>query len=228
MPILTTIDPNVMYMALLAGLWISVTAAYIPGTGIAEVVGFTLLVGSFIALTTLSTQWLAVVALVIGVAAFLILPFIGKRYANFAEIGLIGQAIGAYFLFTDMRVSPIVIISTLIFAVIYNRAVLIPLMKNQHERSEFDEAQQVLGVRGRVVKDLDPVGTVYVNKELWRARSEHEDLLKDTPIIVVAQEGLELIVEKSKRDDAPDYARLRLNETDKQEKPSKNGAKASK
>ncbi|MEL7435178.1 MAG: NfeD family protein [Chloroflexota bacterium] len=59
-------------------------------------------------------------------------------------------------------------------------------------------------MRGRVVKDLDPVGTVYVNKELWRARSPVH-LTRDTPIMVIGQQGLELQVEKAKNEDVPIY-----------------------
>lgn len=208
-----TIDPNLMYIALLAGLWVGVTAAYVPGTGIAEVTAFLLLVGSFVLLTMMSTSWLAVLLLVVGVAAFLVMPFLGERWRNYSEVGLIGQAVGGYFLFQDAQVSPILIAVTLILAVAYNRAVLLPTMRSQRERTEYDESNQVLGVRGRVVKDLDPVGTVYVNKELWRARSE-ELLTRDTPIIVVAQEGLELIVEKAKREDRPNYSRLQIEDYD--------------
>lgn len=227
MPIIANIDPNLMYIALLAGLWIGVTAAYVPGTGVVEFLAFLILVGSFIALTTLATNWIAVVALVVGVAAFLVLPFLGERYGRFAELGLIGQAIGGYLLFNDAQVSPILIGITLVLSVAYNRGVLLPTMRSQRQRNEYDESQEVLGIRGRVVKDLDPVGTVYVNKELWRARSENETLTKDTPIIVVAQEGLELIVEKAKREDTPAYARLRLQEENDIPDHGKNGTKAS-
>ena len=227
MPIIANIDPNLMYIALIAGLWVGVTAAYVPGTGVVEFLAFLILVASFIALTAFATNWIAVVALVVGVSAFLVLPFFGEKYGRFAEIGLIGQAIGGYFLFNDAQVSPILIAITIALAIAYNRVVLLPTMRSQRQRNEYDESQEVLGIRGRVVKDLDPVGTVYVNKELWRARSDNETLTKDTPIIVVAQEGLELIVEKAKREDAPAYARLRLQDEDELPPQGKNGTKAS-
>ena len=200
---ITTIDPNFLYMALLAGLWVGVTAVYIPGTGLPEIGSIILIVGSLLALTFFPTNWIAVAAIVFGVSAFLILPFFGKKWMRFAEAGLVFQALGGYFLFEGNTVSPFLIAITLLLGVAYNRFVLMPTMSHQRS-TEFDKANQVLGVRGRVVKDLDPVGTIYVNKELWRARSE-ERLTKDTPVMVIAKDGLELIVEKSKNEDAPNY-----------------------
>ena len=202
------LDPNLLYISLLAGLWIGVTAAYVPGTWIPETISFVLLVASIILLTFLPTNWIALLVLVVGISTFLVLPFAGKKYSQYAEVGLIGQAIGSIFLFNEgLSISPILIATTLILAVAYNRLVLSPMLKRQRESAqEYDESAQLIGVRGRVVKDLDPVGTVYVNKELWRARSD-EYLPKDSKIIVTGRDGLELYVEKAKHEDAPDYER---------------------
>lgn len=201
---ITTIDPNLMYLALLVGLWIGVTAVYIPGTGLPEIGSIILIVGSLLALTFFPTNWIAVITLFFGVSTFLILPFFGEKWARFAEIGLIFQALGAYFLFEGNPVSPILIAITLLIGLAYNRFVLIPTMHHQRSRTEFSKANQVVGVRGRVIKDLDPVGIINVNKEHWRARS-NEHLVKDTAVMVIAQDGLELIVEKAKNEDAPSY-----------------------
>ena len=199
------IDPNLLYIGLLVGLWMGVTAAYVPGTWIPETISVVTLVASLILLTMLPTNWLAVVILLLGVSTYLLLPYVGKRYRHFAEVGLIGQALGGYFLFNDtLRVSPLLIATTVVLAIAYNRLVLIPILNRHRDYNEYDESLELVGVRGRVVKELDPVGTVYVNKELWRARSA-EYLPKDSKIIVTGREGLELYVEKAKHEDAPAY-----------------------
>jgi len=204
MPSAWILDPNVVYIALVVGLWIGVTAVYTPGTWIPETIAIILSVGSLFALMMMPTNWIALIVMIVGVAAFLVLPFVGERYVKYAEAGLVLQALGGYFLFENQVVSPILIGFTVLFALVYHRLVLIPTLRNQRKRTEFDDSIEVIGVRGRVVSELNPVGTIYVNKELWRARSE-EYLPKDTPVIVVAQDGLELIVEKSKREDTPEY-----------------------
>ncbi|MEM9951359.1 MAG: NfeD family protein [Chloroflexota bacterium] len=205
MPDFTLIDPNLIYLTLVAGLWLGVTAVYVPGTWIPEILSVTMIVGALVILGSLATTvWWSVILLVVGLSLFLLLPFFGERFERFAEIGLIGQAVGGWFLFQEQAVSPIVIAMTVIVALLYHRFVLLPTMKNQRRYNEYDESNAVVGIRGRVVKDLDPVGTVYVNKELWRARAT-EDLTKDTPIMVVGQDGLELIVEKAKNEDRPHY-----------------------
>jgi len=204
MPDFALVDPNLIYLALLAGLWLGVTALYVPGTWIPEILSVVMLVGTLIVLGSMATAWWAVILMILAVSMFLLLPFFGEKYGRFAELGLVGQAIGGYFLLQDGGVSPILIGITVILGLMYNRFVLIPTMKNQRRYNEYDESNAVIGIRGRVVKDLDPVGTVYVNKELWRARSS-EPLSTDDAIMVVGQDGLELIVEKAKNEDLPHY-----------------------
>jgi len=193
-----TIDPNIVYLTLLAGLWMGVTAGYIAGTGIAEAVSLVLLVVALAMLSAMPTNWFAVALLLLGVSVFLILPLFFTQYATWAESGLVLQAIGGVLLFDGFGVSPILIGLTIALAWAYNRFLLVPLLQNQHSETDYDRSNQVVGLRGRVVKELNPVGTVYVNGELWTARSRDE-IPSDTWVIVTDQKGLELTVEKAKR-----------------------------
>ncbi len=194
---LASISPNILYLALLLGLWIGVTAIYIPGTGIAEASSAILIFGALYVLANLPSNWLAVFLMVVGITGFLVGPLFSSRWAQFAEAGLLLQALGGYFLINDRPVSPLLILITSIFSVLYYRLVLLPVLRaNQRPK---DDGQNLIGAVGRVVAPLKPTGTVQVAGELWTARSK-DFLEKDTEIVVIGQRGLELVVEKAKRD----------------------------
>jgi membrane-bound ClpP family serine protease len=206
------LNPNLVYLAVVLGLWLGVTSAYIPGTGVAEGAAALLLIAGIGALSVLPTSWLAFGLLVIGIGAYLVLPFFDEKYSGIADVGVVFQAAGSYFLFQGMQVAPLLIVLTVLTGIGYNRLLLRPMMRSMKEPSASDHANEVMGKRGRVVRDLDPVGTVYVNREHWRARSDDEHLTRDTAVDVIGQEGLELIVRKAKRDTAPDYAHVQQDE----------------
>jgi len=188
------LDPNLAYTLLLGGLWLGVIAIYIAGTGFPEFAALAMIIAALFVLSGMPTNWVAVGLMVFGASSFLLLPLFGEKWGRYAEFGLVFQGFGAFFLFhSGPQVSPWLIGVTLLFGILYYRKVLIPTMRSQSRSMTVD----VIGTQGRVVKDLDPVGTVYVQKELWRARSA-EPLSKDTRVVVVAQDGLELIVEKAK------------------------------
>jgi len=197
---IAAMDPNIVYIALLAGLWVGVTSAYIPGTGIVEISAGLLLVGSIIILSMMPTNWLAVMLIAVGISSYLILPLFWSKFGYLADVGLLLQAIGSLFLFDGLVVSPLIIGGIVLVGFAYNRIVLLPLLRQQRHANEYDASNQVVGVIGRVVKPLDPVGTVNVQGEHWTARSD-EPLEVGTPVIVRDQHGLELSVEKAKRED---------------------------
>ena len=73
------VDPNLIYLALIAGLWVGVTAVYMAGTGIPEILSIVLTGGSLLILTQLPTNWLAVILMVVGFGGFLVAPFTSPR-----------------------------------------------------------------------------------------------------------------------------------------------------
>ena len=193
-----TANPDVIYMVLVLSLWVSVTAAYIPGTGIMEGVAVVGLFGSLVALAQLPTNWIAVLGVVVGVAMFFVMPFLKQQYAPMAVLGLGLQGLGGVFLFNDLTVSPFVIMLMLVIPLAYHQLVLLPMIQKINDQPVTHRDDTLIGMHGRVTEDINRVGTVRVNSELWTATSD-DPLEAGSEIIVVAREGLQLVVEEMKR-----------------------------
>lgn len=191
------LDPNLVYLILIAGLWLSVTAAYIPGTGIVEVLALVGVVAALLALATMPTNWWAVILIVIGVLGFLIMPFIDRRFALLAVGGLALQAVGSLTLFTGVSVALPLVVVTVAAALLYHRFALLPTLEHHRGSPAMLEDEPLTGLHGYVQRALDPVGTVYVRGESWSARSD-DKIDAGTEIAVVDQEGLTLYVEPVK------------------------------
>lgn len=196
-----TIDPNLVYFLLMFGLWIGVTATYLPGTGIVEVIALVALLGTAVLLMALPTNWLAVLLLVVGVLGFIIIPFIERRESLLAIGGLALQGVGGLLLFTDRSVSVLMIVVMLAIQYAYYRGVLVPMLRNVSEYTYEPRENLLIGAVGKVVKPLDPIGTVNVNSELWTATSDRR-LKTGEEVVVIERRGLQLYVEgvKHKRE----------------------------
>jgi len=194
------IDPNIVYLALLAGLWLVVTAIHLPGTGMLETLAVIALIAALALLALMPTQWGAAVIVVIGTLSAIFVPFLGREYELIAVGGLIMAAIGALFLFDGVAVSPPVIVLTTGAGLIFQRFGLLPVIDRQRSQPAMLEDQPMIGARGYVQRALTPMGTVYVRGESWTARAAAGDapLTEGTEIVVVEREGLMLIVEPVK------------------------------
>lgn len=196
-------DPNIVYLVAVLGLWFSVTAVYVPGTVLVEKLAFVGIAGAAILLFQMPTNWLAVMALIVGVLGFIIIPFLKTEIAPLAIVGLALQGFGGYFLFYDRPVSPLLIGFTLLIQFAYHTYVLMPMLRQIRERAAqpVDRDSQLVGMQGRVTKALDPIGTVQVNGELWTALSVEADVTIEPgeTVVVIGREGLQLTVESLKR-----------------------------
>jgi membrane-bound serine protease (ClpP class) len=191
-------DPNIVYLLLLFGLWSAVTAAYIPGTGLVEIVSAAVSIGALLLMMSMPTNWLAVLILVVGVGGFLVMPFINQRFALLATGGLVLQALGSLFLFNGTMVSPVLIAGTIAVSLLYHRFVLMALRTNHARLPEIDDAQTLIGTVGRVVSPINGVGTVQAAGELWTARSD-QPLESGEQVVIVDRDGLVVTVEGIKR-----------------------------
>ena len=194
-------NADLIYLGIIFSLWIAITAAYIPGTGIIEVIAFFGCVASIWLLVQLPTNWIAVMLIVLGASFFILLPFINYRAGQLAVGGLLLQGLGGFFLFkSDLTVSWFIIGLSLLIPAIYHHFVLMPMLRNMKNRPINERDSGLIGLQGRVTHALDPVGTVYVNSEHWSAITEDETFVAmDERVVVVARENLRLVVEPIKR-----------------------------
>lgn len=191
------LDPNLVYLLLLAGLWLSVTATHMPGTGIVEGLAIVGVGAALVALVNMPTNGWALILLVVGVLGFLIMPLLNRRYTALAMGGLVLQAVGSLLLFDGTPVALPVIGITIVASLIYYRFVLLKILDYHKAGPAMLEDEPIIGLQGYVQRALDPVGTVYVRGESWTARSD-QTLAPGTQVAVVDQEGLTLYVEAMK------------------------------
>lgn len=194
---LSAVDPNIVYLALVVGLWTAITAIYVSGTIALEGLALATLIFGGAALLNLPTQWWAALVLLLGVGMFALTPFVHRYALALTATGLGLQTLGGVFLFTPaLLISPLVLLLSVVIPFAYYQFVLLPLIRNALTSPVFDRDNGLVGLRGRVEKMLDPVGTVQVGGELWTATTEDgETVAKGEHVIVLEREGLQLIVE---------------------------------
>lgn len=194
-------NADLIYLGIIFSLWVAITAAYIPGTGIIEIFAFVGCLASIYLLVQLPTNWVAVMLIVLGGSIFMLLPFINYTAGRLAFGGLLLQGAGGLFLFNqDLSVSWLIIGLSLIIPGAYHYFVLMPMLRNMKNRPINERDAGLVGQQGRVTHALDPIGTVYVNSEHWSATTEDQTFVGlDERVVVVARENLRLIVEPLKR-----------------------------
>ncbi len=195
------LDANIAYLVLLASLWLVISAIHFPGTGMFEVLALVVSIIAVALLISMPTNWGAAVLVVSGMLSALVTPFFGRQYEWIAVGGMILAAVAASFLFTGMAISPAVILLMTSAGLIFQRFALLPTIEHQRAHPAMLDDQPIVGMRGYVHRALNPVGTVYVQGELWTARASSSDTLltEGAEIVVVERDGLTLLVEPVKQ-----------------------------
>lgn len=190
------IDPNIIYLVLLASLWLIVTAIHVPGTGALEGLA---VIGAIAALGLMAASpinWAAAIVVVLGTLSALVVPFFGREYELVAMGGLMVAAGAALLLFNGAAVSPAIIVLVTGTGLVFQRFALMPAIDRQKTQPAMLDDQPIIGARGYVQRALTPVGTVYVRGESWTARAmDAESVETGAEIVVIDREGLTLVVE---------------------------------
>lgn len=190
------LDPNLAFVFFWLGLAFIVAEFFIPG-GIVGTLGVLMFVASLVALGMLPVQIIGVVLLVASVV-FFVLELLHPGVGLPAIAGVVCLVLGGLYLFDTsvpgVAVSPFVIVPVAVFAALFFLIVVRAAMRLRH-RGSTTRDQELVGLEGVVLSDLNPKGVVQVASENWTAESVRGTPRKGAHVRVVEMEGLKLKVE---------------------------------
>ena len=190
------LDPNLAFVFFWLGLAFIVAEFFIPG-GIVGTLGVLMFVASLVALGMLPVQIIGVVLLVASVV-FFVLELLHPGVGLPAIAGVMCLVLGGLYLFDTsvpgVAVSPLVIVPVAIFAALFFLIVVRAAMRLRH-RDSTTRDEELVGLEGVVLSDINPRGVVQVASEHWTAESVRGTPRKGDHVRVVEMEGLKLKVE---------------------------------
>lgn len=188
--------PNLLYLLLIAGIWLAALAVLSPGTGVLELLALLALAGAGLGTLVLPFNAWALIVLVVGVV-FYVLSLRLEKFEFWLVLSAIALSLGSVFLFRTTAPGPAVdpllalVVSSLTLG--YFWLAVRSSVRAQRKQPSLDPSS-VLGDVGEVRTALDRTGSVFVAGELWTARA-HRKVAAGEKVKVVDREGLILIVE---------------------------------
>jgi membrane-bound serine protease (ClpP class) len=190
----------------LIGIIAIVLDVYHP-TIILTIVGVIAIVAGLVGAEIIGASLLGIIILVIAAALIIVELKLGHGFALMA--GVILGAFGIYYLTAGLQYSPspinqvaeIELSLLVVFGVIvglYIRWIIGPLRR----RTKLTGAETMIGKIGVAITDLKPKGEVRLEGEIWRAESLSGDLTKGEQVFAKALNGLVVMVEKPKEQEA--------------------------
>lgn len=194
------LNPNFVYILIVAAFLMTVFAVLIPGTGIFEIAALLVWVPVLVLAYQIEVHTWALVLLLLG---FIPLWFALRRRQVKLYLGITMTAfiIGSAYLFKGDAwwkpgVNPLLAIILSAFAgglVWLTLDKLIEVM----DAPPVHNLEELIGAVGETRTEVHHEGSVYVKGEKWSARSEKR-LKPETAVRVVDRDGLVLIVEEIK------------------------------
>jgi membrane-bound serine protease (ClpP class) len=188
--------PNVLYLLLVAGLWLTALAVVMPGTGVYELLALAALVLVGAGTRSVDINPWALLPIGLGVAAFLFSIW-GSRQQIWLVLSAVLLTIGSALLFrqegTGAGVNPLLALVTTLGSVGFFWVVIRNVRAAHRSEPVFDPAH-VVGQVGEARTPIDPIGSAYVDGELWTVQAK-EPIAAGSPVRVISREGLMLLVE---------------------------------
>jgi membrane-bound serine protease (ClpP class) len=189
------LDPNIAYLVLLAGIFLTFLAIATPGTGLAEVGALFCFVLAGYAAYNLSVNWWALILLMLSVVPF-IQAIRSAKGTPYLVLSILLLVAGSVFLFGGegqlISVNPLVALLSaglvsLSLWFVFRKAIQVMRARPAHDPDGL--VGQIGDARSSIHRD----GSVYIDGELWSARSDTE-IPAGSHVRVVSREGLILVV----------------------------------
>lgn len=190
------IFPNLVYLALVAGLWLAAMALVVPGTGVLEVLALVALAGAGLGFATIPLNLWALVVLAVGAVLFG-LSLWRRGEAVWLALSAVFLSLGSAFLFRvetgEPAVSPALAATVSLMTLGFFWLSIRKAIAAARAKPSIDPSA-VLGQIGEVRTALNLTGSVYVGGELWTARAARPIAI-GTQVRVLERDGLMLTVE---------------------------------
>jgi membrane-bound serine protease (ClpP class) len=201
------LNPNIAYLLLMAGTFLTLMAIVIPGTGMPEIGAVFCLVLAGYAVYHLSFTWWALALMIVSMVPFffsLRKPYSGRfgdaQHKLWLGLSIFGLTLGSVFFFPSesgpISVNPILAILASTFYAVFvwlavRKSVQAAQAKPAHDMSTL------IGQRGEAKTIVKEDGSVQVAGELWSARS-NQSIPVGSVIRVIDRDGFVLIVEQDR------------------------------
>ena len=191
----SSLFPNLLFLVLVAGIWLAALAVVNPGTGILEILALAALGGTGLGTIFVPFNAWSLIVLALGGVLFIASLRLPRPEIWFALSALTLSA-GSIFLFQTagggIAVHPLLALSVSLLTLGYFWWAVRSAIIAQQSRPTIDPSR-VIGEVAEVRTELNPIGSVYALGELWTARSESR-VKVGKEVKVVDREGLMLLV----------------------------------
>ena len=202
-------NPDIAYVLMTLGILGIILEFATPGLGVSGTAGAICLLLAFYALHVLPVSLVGVALVLLA----MILYLAEIKIQSHGVLGIGGTAAliaGGLLLFDTsapfLKVSRPVLVITAVVVFAFFMLVVQKIARSMR-RPHATGTESLVGTTGAVISPLSPQGQVRLHGEIWRARAEGGDLVKDERIEVLRIEGLTLIVRRLSTPDADSQGR---------------------
>ena len=194
--------PDIAYLLLVLGIYAIIFEVLSPGGFVMGTAGAIMVLLGAYGLRMLPFNWAGIILLIAGIVVMIVDLLVGG-IGILTAFGAAALIVGSLIIYRApggelLRFSFTFLIGA-ILALSAFFAVAAWAVLRAMKRKVASGREEMIGMSGKVVQELNPEGTVFCHGEYWRARSFDGSFIgKDEPVVVEAADGFVLVV---KRDD---------------------------